>query len=107
MADAIRAFYKRAGDPIGHTTYIENSLEALQKAVGGYIECVTIVKPGKFVILCDEEGRLKEKPYNCTILGRSFVGDILAVGYKGEDFCDVPMNWTEWKRLVEGGNTCT
>ena len=29
-------------------------------------------------------------PYNCRFLGVDFVGTVLIVGTKGEEFCDVP-----------------
>lgn len=29
-------------------------------------------------------------PYNCCVFGTSFVGTVLVVGTKGEEFCDVP-----------------
>lgn len=40
-------------------------------------------------ILCDEEGRLKGKPYNTTVCGVPFVGTILIVGTSGEEFADL------------------
>ena len=68
---------------------IENTLEALQWEVGGYIEAVTL--PGKgAVVICDEEGRLKGKPANCRVCGILFVGTILIAGVDGEEFTDVP-----------------
>lgn len=65
---------------------IENKLEALQEAVGGYIETVTF---SEFIVICDEEGRLKGKEYNCDIKDVSFVGTILIVGDDGDDFTDL------------------
>ena len=63
---------------------IPNELEPLQKAVGGYLEAVTLASD--FCILCNEEGRLMGLPYNTTICGVSFVGPLLIVGVAGEDF---------------------
>lgn len=45
-------------------TEIENNLTALQEAVGGYIETVTLAKD--CCIICNEEGRLQGLPYNLT-----------------------------------------
>lgn len=67
---------------------MDNTLEALQEAVGGYIEVVTMAKNA--CIICNEEGRLRGLPYNITFLGERFVGPVLVVGVSGEDFCDVP-----------------
>ena len=66
---------------------IENTLESLQEAVDGYIEAVTF---SRYIVICDEEGRLKGKEANCNINGEDFVGSILIVGDDGDDFTDLP-----------------
>ena len=66
---------------------IPNKLEDLQKQVGGYIETVTIAED--CCIICNEEGRLKNLPFNMELCGMEFMGTILVVGVAGEDFCDV------------------
>ena len=63
---------------------IENTLEALQRGVGGKLEAVTLASDA--CVLCNEEGRLLGMPYNTTICGVSFVGPLLIVGIAGEDF---------------------
>jgi len=75
---------------------IENELEALQDSVGGYIQAVPLGK-GNVIVICDEEGRLKGKPYNCKAGLIDFVGTILLVGEDGEDFTDVPIGLETWK----------
>lgn len=65
---------------------IENTLEALQAEVGGYIETLTVA-PG-CVIICNEEGRLLGLPESGFM---SFVGTILAAGIKGDEFADLPF----------------
>ena len=92
----ISALIKRPGEIPRHVN-ISNTLEALQKNVDGYIECVKICKD--IVVICDEEGRLKGKTYNCELCGYSFVGDILMVGLDGEEFTDLPVSWTDMKVL--------
>lgn len=97
--DKIRAITKRPGmRPV--STWITPSLENLQKLVDGYIETVTLATD--LCILCDEEGRLKGKEYNCTICGCSFVGDIIMVGVNGEEFADLPLDYQEAKHLFPG-----
>lgn len=66
---------------------IENTLEALQKEVGGQIETVTFAED--CCIICNEEGRLLKLPYNLTFCGVSFVGTILFVGVAGDEFTDL------------------
>lgn len=102
MADMIKVIIKNPEDEIGQMVYIENKLEDLQKAVTGYIECVTIARD--LVILCDEEGRLKHRPFNCEILGANFVGPVVLAGINGEEFADVPISLEEWEEILEGGS---
>lgn len=66
---------------------IENTLDALQQAVGGYIETVTFSTDA--AVVCNEEGRLRGLPYNCDFLGISFVGPILVVGIDGDEMCSL------------------
>lgn len=65
---------------------IENTLEALQEAVGGYIECVAVADD---VVICNEEGRLLMLPTNCKVWDVPYVGTILIVGTDGDNFTDV------------------
>jgi hypothetical protein len=102
MMRKIKAIVKRADEPIGHMTWISDTLENLQKHVGGYIETVTLTP--KVVVICDEEGRIKDKPFNCTLfpglyIQQSFVGDIVVVGVDGDEFGDVPIDMKTWKKL--------
>lgn len=71
---------------------IENKLEALQEAVDGYIEPVTIA-PGRAVMLVNEEGLLRGMGINLiatAFAGIQIVGPAIIVGVDGEDFTDVP-----------------
>lgn len=67
---------------------IENTLEALQSEVGGYIEACTFCTDA--CVICNAEGRLEGMSHNVKFLGYDFVGTILIVGTKGDEFCDVP-----------------
>ena len=67
---------------------ISGTLESLQAEVGGYIENVRLFADKDIAVLVDEEGRLKGKSENRSMT--SLVGDIIIVGVKGKDFCDVP-----------------
>lgn len=70
---------------------IENDLKALQQAVGGWIETVTL--PYGLCVICNEEGRLMDLPFNTIFAGIPLVGTFLVVGTKGEDFADVPEEY--------------
>lgn len=86
----IKVLIKRPGEP-PRSVWISDTLENLQRTVGGYIEIVTLQRG--LVVICDEEGRLKGKPYNCTINGVSFVGDIVIAGQEGEELADYPTDF--------------
>ena len=64
-----------------------NTLKAFQEAVGGYIETVTLASD--LVIICNEEGRIYDLPHNCNICGVDFVGSVVAVGCKGDEFTSI------------------
>lgn len=81
------------------TQTIPNELEALQTIVGGYIETVTLATD--LVIICNEEGKLLDLPYNCDICGASFVGTIIFAGINGDEFADVPENTTYFLRSIK------
>ncbi len=72
---------------------VPNELHVLQELVGGYIEVLTLFED--LALICDEEGRLKNKPYNCEVCGIQFCGPIVFVGVDGDNFCDVPWTGTE------------
>lgn len=61
---------------------IPNELSALQQAVGGYIETVFI--SDEIVLICDEEGRIKNKRSNPRL--RDICGDFILCGSDGENF---------------------
>ena len=95
----IQVLIKRPGrDP--YKTWISDTLENLQRTVGGYIETVTIRRG--VVVICDEEGRLKGYPYNCTINGVSFVGDIIIAGVDGDEISSLLFGNYELRRLCPG-----
>lgn len=65
----------------------DNTLEAFQKAVGGWVEAVTIAED--LVIICNEEGLLRRLPVNVRVCGITFVGTVIAVGVKGDEFASL------------------
>ena len=84
---------------------IENDLKPLQEAVGGYIQVVPL-GTGKVCVICDEEGRLKKKPFNCVCGPVDFVGTILVVGTDIDDFADVPISIDSWKCYLWLSENC-
>ena len=96
----IKAYAIRPGDFQGHFIDIENELEPLQEFVGGYIETVSLFT--NLVIICNEEGRLRDMDYCCTILGHDFVGPVLIVGRDRDEFDDVPFTFETGLRKLLG-----
>lgn len=95
----LRAIIKRADEAGGHVSYISDTLTNLQTQVGGHIECVTFRNgAAPFVVICAEEGALKDIPFNCTIDDGErrvqFFGDIILLGVNGEEFADLPAEIT-------------
>lgn len=80
----------------------DNTLEAFQQAVGGYIETVTIASD--LIIICNEEGRLQDLPFNVELCGVGFVGTILAVGAKGDEFASLKASNIPFVLKCLGGN---
>lgn len=63
---------------------IENTLSALQAAVGGMIQAVPLTYTS--CVICNEMGWLEGAPYNTTLHGTEYSGPILIVGVDMEDF---------------------
>lgn len=101
MAKKIDVIIKDPGKRPRHVA-ISNSLENLQKTVGGYIEMVTLGIAGngvKLVVICDEDGRPKEKAMCCRIFGITFVGTIILAGVTGDEITHVPYTYQEAKAM--------
>lgn len=78
------------------STSVETELKAMQQAVGGYIESVTIAEDA--ALLVDEEGLLKDLSQNALaslVARRQIVGTALLVGIDGERYCDPPERYVK------------
>lgn len=111
MAKKIKCIVKRPDEQFGHVTWISDSLENLQKTVGGHIETVTL--DNGLVLICNEEGRIRNMPYNFTLrrmwgvvtVQNVIFGTVIACGADGDEFADIPIDFNEWKSLLcEWGN---
>lgn len=80
-----------------HVTSMSNRLENLQKYVGGYIEAVAF--PTGIVVICNEEGKIRNLPPNGIVGGIEFVGNIIFAGVQGEEFGDIPVDYQTFKKL--------
>jgi len=94
----MRCMIKYPGDIRPKEVNIDNSLEALQKAVGGYIEHFGF--SAGVGLLFDEDGRYKgpvvngkptslESNFALNDMCVDFVGPVLFVGESGDEFIDL------------------
>ena len=98
MMNKLSVLIKEPGRAPRHVN-ISDSLQNLQKTVGGYVEAVTLYSD--VVIPCDEDARIKRKPYCCTCapIKTNLYGTIVLIGADGEEFCDLPGTFAEWKTV--------
>ena len=69
---------------------IENTLEAMQKAVDGRIEAVTLI-PEKAIMLVNRDPRGLEINLIASAVANTLIaGNAIIVGVNGEEFTDVP-----------------
>ncbi|MDD6312012.1 MAG: DUF3846 domain-containing protein [Firmicutes bacterium] len=99
MSKKISVIIKEPGKKPRHVN-ISNTLNNLQKTVGGYIETVTLASDR--VIICNEEGRIQRLPWCCNICGADFVGTVILAGIDGDEFADIPATFEQVKRLYPG-----
>lgn len=92
----IHVYIKDPGKP-PRSVHISNTLENLQKTVGGYIETVTLASD--LVIICNEEGIINDLPYNCNVCGHMLFGTVIFCGAEGDEFGDVPYSYKKFKEL--------
>ena len=103
MAHKIKVIIKRPDEQYGHVTSISCTLENLQKTVDGYIETLTLPE---FTLIVNEEGRLDDSPFNCSVAGINLFGTIIVAGRNGDEFADVGINFGEWKKIIDRWNCC-
>ena len=103
--DKIKVIVKKPGEPVGHMEEIDNTLKALQKIVGGFIETVPVAEGSdRIILIVNEDGKLRLLPENfwMPIMGTwdLIVGTVIVCGDSGEDFTDVPIDLATWQRLL-------
>lgn len=74
---------------------IENTIEEFQRIVGGYIEQISIASD--LVILCDEDGKLKELAPSIIVGALEIVGTVIFAGKKNQEFTNVPLSRADFE----------
>ena len=78
---------------------IPSGLASLQHEVGGYIQAIYPWKNGPSVIICDEEGKLKKRPYNRALRDEDgdiydvIAGTFLIVGLSEDSFASLESKY--------------
>ena len=84
-------------DRAPYITSVSDSLENLQKIVGGYIELLSFASDGALVM--NEEGKIIGLPLNRTaslMFGIPIVGDTFLIGINGEEFDSLSDEVARW-----------
>ena len=100
--EKIKVIIKRPDEKVGHVTTINNTLKNLQEIVDGPIESTRAF--GKAILLCNEEGKLRQLPRNFRkgiVFPDIIVGTVIVCGEDGEDFGDCPISLNEWKTALK------
>ena len=101
MADKITVMVREPGlRSRWEPRVVENTLEAFQQLVGGWIETITVCRG--LVLIVNEEGVLKNLPENIYACGHWLRGTVVAAGVKGDDFADCPMG-SDWQMRIAIG----
>lgn len=105
MSKEIKAIVKKPGEPVGRMQFIGNTLENLQRIVGGPIETVPVLED--VICICNEEGKLRNLPPN-FVLGRKYpdliVGTAIICGVDGDELTDLPDDFDldVWRVALNG-----
>lgn len=105
MPNPIRIYLKRPEDMTFIPGEIPNTLEALQELVGGYIEPIRL--RADLAAIVNEEGVLRDMPFNMYLAGHWLCGTIVLVGVEGEEFTHAPFASTgQANRYVRKRSRC-
>ena len=106
MGKKIKCIVKRAGEAVGHVTWISDSLRNLQTQVDGPIETVTICRNPRVIMIVNEEGKLRGDLQPNFFFGLDRIyGDVVVCGQDGDKFADVPITLDAWRMfLKKSGN---
>ncbi len=101
MAEKIKVVVKWPDEEYGHVTHISTSLKNLQKTVDGKIEYFYISED--MVAIVNEEGRLNDLIFNCTVCGTPLYGTVIFAGRDPENeehgLKDLPIDFKTFKKL--------
>lgn len=74
---------------------IENTLEGIHSIIDGFFEIIRIPNLPGLCCVCDDEGKLKDLPYNFTLYNDDIVGTVFFVNEEHADFKDINDGYVE------------
>lgn len=98
----MRVLAKAPRGPL-HVEHINNDIEEMQNLIRGFVEVVYVDE--NWAVLCDENAKLRNRPFNCKLGPYEFYGKIAFVGVEGNDLTgfsykfDKPLK-TKYPELV-------
>lgn len=95
MADKLKVVYKEIGKR-PKTMFIDDTLEAKQKIVGGLIEIIPYKE--NLLLVCNEEGKIMNLPANVQFPNDYIAGDFFVVG---DDFENSGYKSLTQKEIME------
>jgi len=89
-----------------------NRNDDIRGLIGGWMEAVRIEAEGEiYILLCDEEGKLKNSEPNFFMENDVIVGDIVILSSKGEEFASLTESdiekVTRWIKRQRKAKFCT
>lgn len=78
-----------------YVTEIENTLEGIGSIIDGFFEIIRIRQFPGLCCVCDDEGKLKDLPYNFTLYNDDIVGAVFFVNEEHTDFVDINEGYLE------------
>lgn len=99
--DKIRVVIKQPGEA-AREIEIENTKERLQELLGGYIESVWFAK--NVWMLVNEEGKIRDLPYNFYVWDDVIVGPAIFAGQDGDELADCPISAEAIERILWKGD---
>ena len=99
--DKIRVVIKKPREA-AREIEIDNTKERLQELLGGYIESVWFAK--NVWMLVNEEGKIRDLPYNFYVWDDVIVGPAIFAGQDGDELADCPISAEAIERILWKGD---
>ena len=95
---SIRTITKKPGE---HPTItrLDRDEESFLAFLDGSLLDIRIRLPERILILSDARAYQDSKPYNCTIHGAPYYGNVILCGFAGGEFSSIPVGYEQLKQM--------